>query len=168
MNRITQQERVYEAERCMPLPLKGSAFTGQHDVQAWLTNELCGSDWWPERFPWVRGVECTGVTRGDSVGAWHSDTQFGQVEMSRVHLNVQMLCHEVAHVVCEAQHSTGHDPLFVRTYLELVYRCLGEASWTELRSLFLRHRVCIDERCQVELACRCGEERPFCPDPIFQ
>lgn len=163
----TQQETLYEAERCMPLPLRGPVFENLEQIQAWVT-DVMSSDWWPQRFHAVRSIEACKPVGRNSVGGLIDPTEgHGQIDMLQAHWCGLFVCHEVAHVVGDTLGSESHDPIFAQVYLELVYRCLGPDSWTELRNLLLRHRVCLDDRCLGKLACTCGCPTALRSEPVF-
>lgn len=137
----TQQEKLYVAERFGD---RGETFTDLLDVAAWVGHAMLDQPWWPERFPCVRGIRVVAAgRRHGSVGAWFADDCTGQVEMSPEHWSQQYLCHEVAHVCARATdaESHGHDPVFTRIYLELVFRTMGEAAWRQLRDSFIAHQI---------------------------
>lgn len=143
--RKTQQDEVYAAER---LVRKGRRFDSQAAIQRWVDEEIVDTPWWHERFPQVITIECPTVNRqgtSGSVGKLHDDG-VGQIEMHPNHWRELYVCHEIAHVTADAEGSTAHDPIFMRHYLELVYRMMGSEVWMELRQSMIDHGVVIDPR----------------------
>lgn len=140
----TQQDEVYAAEACVD---HGARFDSQAEIQQWVDG-IVAQDWWGERFDKVTVIEVPMVHRrsgAGSVGAWFKDGG-GVIEMARVHWCEMFVLHEMAHVTAEAEGSHSHDPLFVRHYLELVFRVMGPEPWMALRQSLLDHGVIIDPR----------------------
>lgn len=140
----TQQDLVYRAEAEAPA---GPTFATIDELEAWLRREMLDQPWWHERFPRVRGIFVAASRDAHgSVGGWSEADGYGQIEMAPTHWCAKYVCHEVAHVAAAPDGSTSHDPLFVRVYLELVYRTLGTDAWVDLRGRFLDAGVVIDPR----------------------
>lgn len=141
----TQQDEVYAAEERVR---KGAHFGAQAEIQSWVDG-IVAQDWWGDRFPEVTNIEVPTIARrpGEgSVGGWFIDGG-GVIEMARVHWCELYVLHEMAHVTADSDGGHhGHDPRFVRHYLELVYRVLGTETWLELRQSFLDYGVVIDPR----------------------
>jgi putative metallohydrolase (TIGR04338 family) len=162
--RVTQQERLYAAERSViPTIVERWAkrFDSQEEIQRYLVDKLLDQPWWEERFPKVHTILCPTVKRragtGSVGGLTDADEHIGIIEMAQVHWNEMYVLHEVAHVTAESEgESHSHDPLFARTYLELVYRMIGHGAWALLRKAFIEHHICIDERCQELPECQCS------------
>jgi putative metallohydrolase (TIGR04338 family) len=160
MERVTQQFTLYRAERDVPRHLRGPRFTSQEEIGSWVVRHVLNTPWWELRFPHIITIECPTVKRGHtgSCGGVVRDG-VGVIEMAPEHWEALFVLHEIAHVVVEEEGSVSHDPIFARTYLELVYRVLGLDSWVQLRYAFVYHNICFDERCMELPTCQCSHER---------
>lgn len=159
MIRVTQQDSLYAAERSVPEHLRGRGFDSQAAIQRWVVSELLDQPWWVHSFGRVVGIHVPTVARRRtrcSVGYWDAQERVAVIEMHPAHWETLTVLHEVAHPVAEAYHgSRSHDPHFARIYLQLVYRVLGGDAWIALRTAFVEHGVCFDERCLEVPDCRC-------------
>jgi len=137
----TQQDELYAAER---LVSKGRQFDTYEELQVFV-DELRDTSWWQRDYDMVRRVEVgkadQRVTRG-SVGWWEPAMAAGRIEMWTGHMNLQVIAHELSHVLAEAKWgSKSHDPLFARTYANLTYYLRGSEAWLELQRAFDSHGI---------------------------
>lgn len=143
----TQQEEVYTAQRVLPAGLR---FDGRADAQRYV-DTLRDEPWWEQFFPLVEDVEVhvgpCGAGWG-GVAAFHEGERCGVIQLDpNGGMTQATIVHELAHILANAhRESTGHDPAFVRTFLELVYHTYGSEAWQGLKASFLQHGVVIDER----------------------
>lgn len=142
----TQQGRVYAAQaRC-----SAGAQLSLEAAQAWMAR-VVNVDWWPERFPSVESIEVGRMDhrqRWGGVSGFDPECNCGLIEV-RDNTSERTLVHELAHVCAQAELGGdlggGHGPHFVRTYLELMYRLLGQEAWMQLREAMLAEGVDIGE-----------------------
>ncbi len=140
LRRGGKADRVYAAEFGLE---PGRAFTTLREVQKYL-DALAASPWWSERFPHVVRVEAVGIRSDavDGVGRPEFHRLAGVVGISRNGRNELTVLHETTHAVCDPD--AGHGPRWARTYLEMVYRVMGEVQWSALRAAFVEHGVALD------------------------
>ena len=139
----TQQEALYVAEDAVS---PGRAFDTYEELQRFV-DELRDTWWWIERYPMVKRVE---VNRADqrithgSVGGWFPEQGRGQIDMWTGHMQLQLVIHELSHVLVTARTGSkhGHDPVFAREYCNLTALIRGCDAWLELQVAF--DRVGID------------------------
>lgn len=141
MEHVTQQYELYEAERSID---RGREFVDKDDLRIWLFDEVIDKPWFYQRWPHVKGidVECNRRRDEGSVGGLLDG--IAVMEFAPQHMAELFVLHELAH--CCSTGPQVHDPIFARTYLELVFLTLGTEKWMALRTAFTNHNVCFDER----------------------
>lgn len=94
---------------------------------------------WSDEFDQVLRIEVVVDRRRKrgSVGKWEEASGAGLIVMMEEHCTPLVLCHEMAHVLCNARYGrNGHGPAFARIYLELVCSTLGGVSSSHLMQAF--------------------------------
>jgi len=119
---------------------QGMFFEDLSAVQSYL-DALTASAWWEARFPSVARIEAAPIksTTVAAVGMREAWRRAGVVGVTRRGMTETTLLHEAAHAVCGV--GAGHGRQWARTYLELVFRKMGERAWRELRAAFLSAEV---------------------------
>lgn len=134
----TQQFALYDAEATVDL---GPRFENRKAIQAFY-DDLRENAWFNEAYPMVHRLEVVNSLRPDrmgSVGDWQKRDGIGYIELIRPHWVLNYVLHEAAHCLAEARYpgADGHDPFFVKVYLELIYRVRGATAWRALRSALI-------------------------------
>lgn len=139
MAKRTQQNEVYAAQEVLP---PGRTFTALDEIQTYV-DELRESYWWPA---WVLRIEVQPISqRFRGLAHWHTNEGAGVIGISKDGMNLRTVVHEVAHVLADARGSSGHDPLYCRQFLELVYHCMGSDQFIKLRDSFEQRGVVHDQ-----------------------
>lgn len=142
--RINQQDKVYVAQARSP---RGKGFRGISEAYEYL-DAVINAEWWYDRFPAVVHVALAHHDRSDGfegVAAYHGGG-YAEIELSGYSMCERSLLHELAHICAKAEmgEGVGHGPHWVRTFLELVFRCMGDKAWEKLRTAFIEGGVALD------------------------
>lgn len=131
--RKTQQDAVYAAEGVASAALPPQAMS-LAEAQDFVDNLLNNADWWDAEAPEVYRVEVGPArSRTKSIGWYERDKNAGRIELAPPGRNPLTICHELAHVFCEAKgFAKVHNPGWARCYLTLVYRVMGSEAYKAL------------------------------------
>jgi hypothetical protein len=134
-----QQKRVYAAEATLD---KGATFTSYVDAQAWA-DALTARNWWSEQYGFVRRIELQGAPEGEpATGSYDEDHRVAVAAIPRSMLNTHTILHEVAHATVGGK--VGHNHVWTRELLKLVYMALGSDRYLALYESFTNGGVLID------------------------
>lgn len=120
----SQQFRLYESENKLP---PGRQFSGVDEYQAYL-DSIIGTEWWAEKYDWTGRIICEQIHGNNREGCALRRGDELVMQLPAHMMDEITACHELAHLVL-ANYGCGHDGRFVRTYLELIYRIMGQDAY---------------------------------------
>ena len=137
--RDSQRSKVYAAENAVfpRIHVPEPALREIAACQRWV-DTVCAAPWFRRRW----GLRDIRVTNNRGKGGSRASGSI--MHMGVIHRNPAVLCHELAH--CLAPRDARHNPLYTRTYLELVRFVIGRETYEALKAAFKAHRVKVAPR----------------------
>ena len=121
MMSLTQQKRLYTAERC--LTHHGRDFASLREVVSYL-DDICDTDWFVKRFGWINGIQ----VRDWNSGKWAGCADRLNLVIYLKIRNERVVLHELAHLLAPTDE---HDEAFVNILSYLIRNAMGFYAWAE-------------------------------------